>query len=94
MKLQREITNFINLKMRLAVAKAGLDLSFMQKEEQEEFLQSHTVLFEDLEHRMIAHLDKIEKAPLKVRSKDSVRQSQKSQGSLSPKATPGSAKYP
>ena len=62
LKLQREITNFINLKMRLAITKAGIDLSFMGSEEQEEFMQNHTILFEDLEHRMLSHLDKIEKA--------------------------------
>ena len=48
--------------MQLAIAKSGIDLNFMEKEEKEEFMQNHTVLFEDLEHRMISHLDKIEKA--------------------------------
>jgi len=93
-KLQREITNFINLKMRLAVAKAGIDLSFMQKGEQDEFMDSHTVLFEDLEHRMIAHLDKVEKAKLKVTSKDAFLTSVKSGGTRSRTGSPASGKFP
>lgn len=69
--------------MQLAIAKSGIDLSFMEKEQKEEFMQNHAVLFEDLEHRMISHLDKIEKAQLKVKSKDEFRTKPRSRGNAS-----------
>ena len=46
-------------------------------------MQNHAVLFEDLEHRMISHLDKIEKAQLKVKSKDEFRTKPRSRGNAS-----------
>ena len=69
--------------MQLAIAKSGIDLTFMEKEQQDEFLQNHAVLFEDLEHRMISYLDKIEKAQLKVKSKDEFKSKPRSRGNTS-----------
>ena len=69
-KLQKEITNFINLKMKLALAKSGVDLSFMSAKSSEAFLDGHSVLFEDLEHGLISHLEQIEKTNLNTKSKD------------------------
>ena len=47
--------------MRLALAKSGVDLCFISSKQNDAFLEEHSVLFEDLEHGLIAHLDQIEK---------------------------------
>ena len=55
--------------MKLALAKSGVDLSSMSGNNSDAFLDGHSVLFEDLEHGLISHLDQIEKTNLKLNSK-------------------------
>ena len=55
-KLKKEITNFINLKTKLAIAKSGIDPRLLPKDQVDDFMSNHSVLFADLEHRMLNHL--------------------------------------
>ena len=64
--------------MRLALAKSGVDLSFMSSKKSDAFLEGHSVLFEDLEHGLISHLDQIEKTAPKIKSKDTFLKSSRS----------------
>ena len=72
--------------MRLALAKSGVDLCFISSKKNDTFLEEHSVLFEDLEHGLIAHLDKIEKTSLKVKSKNAFLKAGQS-NSISPART-------
>lgn len=54
-KLQREITNFINLKMRIAFFKSGMHSAVDQN-----VLESAEVFFHDLEDNIILQLDEFE----------------------------------
>ena len=67
--MQKEITNYINLKTKLAIAKSGVDPRLLPRDQIDDFMGQHSIFFADLEMRLIDRLEEEDQSKPLKRSK-------------------------